>query len=174
MKKTIMKNLFFTVMTILLIFCAMSSAFAADTAQCIGESIEVKSFAQLKNALESFSSGQNIILKQDITYTDNSNDCTINLKKGLVALDFNGCQLKVNSNATKYLFNISEQTEIYFLNGNKEKESTVTFNTTKASAALLRADNTGCEINNINVKSLLNILFFNPDYLLPVCFSDLY
>ena len=153
MKKTFLKTLLFTVMSVLLAVCAMTSASALSTAYCTDETVSVSNYEELKAALESYTYGQNIVLKNDISITDNSNDLSIIVSKnGPVALDFNGCQLTVNSKSTRYLFHITGQAYLFLLNGNPNDESLVTFNTTMPSAAIVRADNKFCEITNINMK----------------------
>lgn len=158
MKKTILKMMLFALLTALLTVCAMgtSAAVPYSTMSCIDETVEVTSFEQLKTALENYSWGQNIVLYDNINIDDNSKDYSINITgSDQVALDFNGYQLTVNSTSTKYLFNITGNARLYLLNGNRNKESVVTFNTTKPSAALLKADHKFCEVYNINVKYVM-------------------
>ena len=158
MKKTIFKTMLFALIVAVLAVCAAGSSMAIPvyTIPCTDETVEVNDFEQLKTALENYSWGQNIVLYDNININDNSKDYSIDISgSDQVALDLNGYQLTVNSTSTKYLFNITGNARLYFLNGNGNKESVVTFKTTKPSAALLRADHQFCEIYNINVKFVM-------------------
>ena len=162
MKKTIFKLLLFALLTALFTVCEVSTSAAIpnSTVDCTGEAVEVNSFDQLKAALENYTMGQNIVLGKSIEINDNSKSYTINISgDSMVALDFNGYQMTVNSTSTKYLFNITDDSILYLLNGNKNKDSVVTFNTTQPSAALLRADNKFCEVYNLNVKYVMGDIY---------------
>lgn len=159
MKKSIFKSLLFATLTTILLVCGFVSASAVSTTECTEPAIEVSTYEQLKNALQDFTDGQNIVLKNDITVNDDSKDYSINIDDtGAIALDFNGYQLQVTSSATKYLFRITGQSKIFFVNsninidGSINRESVVYFNTTKPGAALVRADYKFCEVTNLNVK----------------------
>lgn len=150
MKKHCAKIVLLLASFVLFFSFMLTSSAAADTRACVGESVEVVSFSELKSALENFTSGANVILKGNISVTDNSSDCSINITDyGTVTLDLNGYNLTVNSKATKYLFNITGQTNLYFINSQSDR-GVVCFNTTKPEAALLRVYHTYAEIHNIN------------------------
>ena len=154
----------FLALVLMLTFCLGFSASAADTAEkCIGASVDVSSFAQLKEALENYKSGANIVLKSNITVSDNSQNCEINVDgSGAVALDLNGYNISVTSNATKYLFNVTGSGRLYFVNqsGNRSdvgesRRSIIRFNTTAPSAAIIKLDQAFCEITNVNVDFIM-------------------
>lgn len=159
MKKTY-KTLLYMITLLVFLFCGMSNASAAvKSTTCSGEAINVSTFTQLKNALENFTSGQNIVFSGNISATNDNTDYTINIKNnGSVAIDFNGYILTVSSKSTKYLFNITGKSKVFFVNGSANidgsvnKGSAVYFNTTKSGAALVMADYSGCEVANINVN----------------------
>lgn len=159
MKKNKLNLLFFTVLFAVL-FCSVFSASAAYTTEkCTGESVEVATFDELKTALESFKPNANVVLKSDIAISDNSRDCAINLSgNGAVTIDLKGRSITVKSNKTKTLFDITGQTRLYFVNSSENKttpgeskRSVIYFNTTASGAALVRANNSFCQVNNVNV-----------------------
>ena len=158
------KKLSSIIFVLIIAFCLSFSASATATIEkCTDTSIDVSSFAQLKEALENYKSGANIVLKSNITVSDNSQNCEINVDgSGAVALDLNGYNISVTSNATKYLFNVTGSGRLYFVNqsGNRSdvgesRRSIIRFNTTAPSAAIVKLDQAFCEITNVNVDFIM-------------------
>ncbi len=151
------------VLVLLIAFCFGFSASAATVEKCVGASVDVSTFAQLKDALENYKAGANIVLKGNITQTDDTNSCEINIDdSGIIALDLNGYNITVNSRATKYLFNITGSAKLYFINqsGNRadvgeSSRSIVKFNTTSSGAAIVKLDNSLAEVTNVNVDFIM-------------------
>lgn len=151
MKKTLWGTLLFT-FTFLLVFASAFSASAISTEKCIGESVDVSTFEELKYALENFSSGANIVLKNDISVTDDGKDCSIKITDyGAVTLDLNGYDIFVDSKATKYLFDVTGQARLYFVTRRSDMRSVIRFNTVAPGAATVRASHNFVEIHNVNV-----------------------
>lgn len=159
MKKNKLSVLFF-VLVLAIAFCSVFSASAAYTTErCTGESVEVATFSELKEALENYKAGANIVLKSSISVADDSKDCSINLSgTGAVTLDLKGYSITVDSKITNILFNITGQSRLYFINSSEDrttpgesKRSVIYFNTVSSGAAAVRADNVYCEVSNINV-----------------------
>ncbi len=152
------------VLTLMIACCVSFSASAAVTTEkCTGASVDVTNFAQLKEALENYKQGANVVLKSNITMTDDSNNCEINVDgSGAVALDLNGYSIGVNSKSTKYLFNLTGSARLYFVNSSENKttpggssRSIVKFNSTVPGAATVRLDHNFCEVTNINVDFIM-------------------
>lgn len=159
MKKHFLKVFLTVVTTVLMFTLFVFSSSAFTTTDCIGESIEVSTFAEFKSALENYASLSNIVLKNHITVNDDANSYTVNItKNGTVAVDLNGYKLTVNSKSTKYLFNVTAQTRLYFVNG-KSNRSAIIFNTTQPEAAMLRVYHTFAEIYNVNVDFTMGNLY---------------
>lgn len=153
MKKIIRKSIYITAFLLTFLLCSLMSASAVDTEYCTAESVKVASYSQLKEALQNFTDGQSIILTNNIEITDDKNDLTINIcKQGVVALELNGKKISVNSKATKYLFNITGNAKLYFVNSNESDSGNISFNSSKSDNALIYIDNDFARINNINVK----------------------
>ena len=150
MKKTFLKMALTVVMTVIIFALSFSATAALTGTDCIGESIEVSTFAEFRSALENYTPLSNIVLKGNITVNDDVNSCTVSVTgSGVVSVDLNGYKLTVNSKATKYLFNITGQTSLYFLNS-KSNRGAVIFNTTQPGAAAVRVSHSFAEIYNIN------------------------
>lgn len=153
---------FLLVLTLIMLFCLSFSASAA-TEKCTGASVDVSSFAQLKEALENYKAASNVVLKNNITLADDSNNWEINIGgSGAVTLDLNGYNISVNSKSTAYLFNVTGSARIYFINSSDNKTSTgessrsiIRFNTTYPGAAIVKLDNTFCEVANVNVDFIM-------------------
>ena len=157
MKKSLYGIIFF-MLTMIMVFAGAFSASAYSTEICTGESVDVASFAQLKEALENFQHGGNVVLKSNISFADDNNDCSIKLTgNGAVSVDMNGFNITVNSKATKYLFEITGQSRVYFVNSSEDrtttgtsKRSVVYFNTTQPGSAIVRLDHIYAEFSNVN------------------------
>lgn len=151
MKKTL-SGILLVAVTFIMLFAGAFSASAFSTEKCVGESVEVTTYAQLKDALENFSSGGNVVLKNDISLKDDSADCSIKITNyGAVTLDLNGYSIYVDSRSTKYLFDVTGQTRLYFVTSRSDSRSVVRFNTVMPDAATVRANHNFAEITNANV-----------------------
>ncbi len=150
MKKTLMKLLFFA-LAISSAFAIGFSASALSTENCVGEGVDVSSYSELKDALENFTSGANIVLQGDISLKDDSQDSGIKVGGyGAVTVNLNGHNISVTSNKTKYLFDITGQVRLYFVSG-KNGRNSITFNTTMPGAAAVRINHAFAEVTDVNV-----------------------
>ena len=155
MKKQFLRVFLTVVITVLMFALSMSGSAAFSMTDCQGESVEVYTFAEFKTALENYSKFDNIVLKNNITITDDANSYMINItKSGAVAVDFNGYKLKVNSKATKYLFNVTGQSHLYFVDS-MTNGGEVVFNTTQPEAALVRVSHVFAKIYNVNADFIM-------------------
>lgn len=163
MKNKILRSILFA-LVLMIAFCISFSASAAVTTEkCIGASVDVTDFGQLKEALENYKTGANVVLKSNITMADDNNNCEIEIKgSGAVTLDLNGYNIAVSSKSTKHLFNITGSARLYFINqsGNRadvgeSSRSIVKFNSTHPGAAAVKLDNTFCEVINVNVDFIM-------------------
>ena len=150
-----MKKVISLILAVLMTFliCPVVSfqSSAVYTEICCEKNVEVSNFTQLKNALENYTTGTNVVLKNNISITDNNNDCSINIS-GIMAvvLDLNGYTITVNSNATQYLFKVTGQSHLYFVTG-KSNRSVIYFNTTHPSAAVVWINHDLAEVSDINI-----------------------
>lgn len=159
MKKQFLRVILTVVITVFMFALSISASAEFSSTDCIGESVEVSTFAELKSALENYSALANVVLKNNITHTDDANSCTINVKgSSAVTIDLNGYQLSVSSKATKYLFNVESQAFVYFVNG-KSNRGVIFFNSTQPGAAAVRVRHTYAEIYNLNVDFTMGNLY---------------
>ena len=122
---------------------------------------EVASWASLANAV-AVSHPTTIRLKNDIVVEDHNNSYTLTPKtRGNLVIDLNGYDLIVNSNKTKYLFNLS-YAQTGYLGTNLSIVSTtdagggnVIFNTTKKNAAVVRLAHKANSFSAIRVGVIL-------------------
>lgn len=155
MKKTLSSLAVFIAAFLAIFLGTFTSQAALDTAKCTGESVEVKTFGELEAALENFASGGTVVLKNDITVTDDAKDCSIDIKNaGVLSLDLNGHDIVVTSKSTKTLFNVTGQAKLYFINRLADR-SVILFNTDRSGAAVVRVDHMKAEITNVNVDFTL-------------------
>lgn len=122
--------------------------------------IEVSSFDELKlKAEDSSLSNVTLVLKKDIVVSDDTKSYTITPKvKEELRIDLNGHNLTVNSDATKYLFDLSYAmpgsygTELVITNTNVATLPTLLFNSSMKNNAAINLDNKANSLFIANVK----------------------
>lgn len=153
MKRTFIRSAFVTLFIMMFVAFGLFSASALEVEYCVGEAVKVATYTELKTALENYKDGQSIILSKDIEITDDKNDLSVNIKgNGSVALELDGHRLTVKSKTTKYLFNLTGNAKLYFINSNTSNSGNIYFSSAKADSALLYINNNFARVTNFNVK----------------------
>lgn len=139
---------------LLTVLAVFSVSAAVDVNSIEGNTVEVRSWVQLENALTKAPIGNNglrnnnryIVLNAHLTMTSEDRDVGIKVNyPGTIYLDLNGYSLEVNSSTTQNLFTIDGTQKTVFIIADtatdKTKPSSITFNSTKNESAVVYVNN---------------------------------